>query len=269
MNELQIFSNPKFGEIRTIEIDGEPWFVGKDVAKALGYIDTDKAIRDHVDDEDKKIQTRQNSGFGEKSENTTYNIPNRGLTIINESGTYSLIFSSKLPQAKEFKHWVTSEVLPTIRRTGSYQTPASEAELLLRLAQSNLAQEQRISALERRVDSLAPPPGACPTSCKPHEPVFEGLPADGKGFMDSMEVARILGREHNNVLKSIRTMAERARSEGIPVDEYFTVRHRVCGHNPRCPYYLLNETGIAMFSQSLKDWTLAEKLRAVFRTKAR
>jgi len=109
---LQIFTNEEFGYIRTIEIDGEPWMVGKDVAKALGYTDTKSAIQSHVDEEDKRIIQR--------GQIATLEIPNRGLTIINESGMYSLVFGSKLEDAKRFKHWVTSEVLPAIRKTGRY-----------------------------------------------------------------------------------------------------------------------------------------------------
>lgn len=115
MNELQVFNNPEFGKVRTIQIDGEPWFVGKDVAAALGYGDTDQAIRNHVDDEDKL--TRHFDGEpGSKGGN-----PN--MTVINESGVYALIFGSKLESAKRFKHWVTHEVLPSIRKTGSYTLP--------------------------------------------------------------------------------------------------------------------------------------------------
>ena len=98
-----VFNHPQFGELRTVEIDGVVWFVGKDVAEALGYSNTKDAIATHVASEDKKLIQR--------SEITTLEIPNRGMTIINESGLYSLILSSKLPSAKEFKHWVTSEVL--------------------------------------------------------------------------------------------------------------------------------------------------------------
>lgn len=108
MKELTIFENPEFGSIRTVELDGEPWLVGKDVAEALGYTDTDQALRRHVDDEDKL--TRNFDGSGQ----------NRSMTIINESGLYSLVLSSKLPTAKKFQRWVTSEVLPSIRRTGGY-----------------------------------------------------------------------------------------------------------------------------------------------------
>lgn len=112
MNEISIFKNPTFGEVRTLTIDNEPWFVGRDVAASLGYSDTFGALKKHVEDDDK--QNCQNDSFES----------NRGLTIINESGLYSLIFSSKLETAKAFKRWVTSEVLPAIRKTGSYQMPA-------------------------------------------------------------------------------------------------------------------------------------------------
>ena len=109
-NKLQIFSNEQFGSIRTIEIDGKPYFVGKDVAEVLGYSNTRDALGKHVDSED-KADVAIHDGR-----------QNRNHTIINESGLYSLILSSKLPKAKEFKRWVTSEVLPTIRRHGMYAT---------------------------------------------------------------------------------------------------------------------------------------------------
>lgn len=113
MNEVQIFSF-EGNQVRTVEIEGEPWFVGRDVASVLGYSNPSKAVIIHVDDEDKQILNSQNGNLG--------NIPNRGLLIVNESGIYSLILSSKLPRAKEFKRWVTSEVIPTIRKHGAYMT---------------------------------------------------------------------------------------------------------------------------------------------------
>ncbi len=116
-----VFNHPEFGELRTVEIDGVVWFVGKDVAEALGYSNTSKAIITHVADEDKIIKMLPNSQNG-KTVGKTY--------IINESGLYSLILSSKLPSAKEFKHWVTSEVLPSIRKTGGYVNP-SQSDLFL------------------------------------------------------------------------------------------------------------------------------------------
>lgn len=110
--ELQIFKNNEFGSLRTIEINGEPWFVGKDVATALGYSNASDALGKHVDREDKDvIANRDNAGR-----------KNKPAVIINESGLYSLIMSSKLKTAKKFKHWVTSEVLPAIRKHGAYLT---------------------------------------------------------------------------------------------------------------------------------------------------
>ena len=108
MNELKIFESPDFGKVRTMEINGEPYFVGKDVAEILGYKDTSDAMKRHVDNEDKLTRCFTDSG------------QNREMYIINESGLYSLILSSKLPKAKEFKRWVTSEVLPSIRKHGAY-----------------------------------------------------------------------------------------------------------------------------------------------------
>lgn len=106
--ELQIFQSPEFGRVRTRVVDGEPWFVGKDIALALGYINTKDALSRHVDADDKG-GARITTPSGEQE-----------MTIINESGLYSLVLSSKLPTAKKFKRWVTSEVLPTIRKTGGY-----------------------------------------------------------------------------------------------------------------------------------------------------
>lgn len=140
MNELQIFNSEEFGDIRTVTIENEPWFVGKDVAEALGYGNSRDALAAHIDDEDKTII--------QKSDFPTLEIPNRGMVVINESGLYSLILSSKLPNAKRFKHWVTSEVLPTIRKTGSYQKPMTVAEQIQLLAQGNQDHEERIEKLE-------------------------------------------------------------------------------------------------------------------------
>ena len=105
-NEIQVFKNAEFGSIRTIEINGDVWFVGKDIADVLGYSRPDHAIKKHVDEEDKLMYQIGTSG------------QNRQMYVINESGLYSLILSSKLPSAKDFKRWVTSDVLPTIRRNG-------------------------------------------------------------------------------------------------------------------------------------------------------
>lgn len=113
MNDLAIFENPEFGHIRGLKIEGEPWFVGKDIAAALGYSDTAQAIRKHIDDEDKGVVESTTPGG------------KQNITIINESGLYSLMLKSKLPGAKKFKRWVTSEVLPSIRKTGAYSMPGA------------------------------------------------------------------------------------------------------------------------------------------------
>lgn len=151
MNDLQIFNSPEFGEIRTIEKDGEPWFVGKDVAAALGYERPTKAILDHVDDEDKDEVPIQDS-IG-RSQNTP---------IINESGLYSLVLSSKLPGAKQFKRWITSEVIPSIRKHGAYMTPDKLEEVLLKpdtliqLAQNLKAEQEKRRALEVKMEEQKP-----------------------------------------------------------------------------------------------------------------
>ena len=123
MNELQIFDNPEFGRIRGLILDGDPWFVGKDVATALGYSNASKAVVIHVSSEDKRFV------MVDIADSQNGNVPT-GRTktaIINESGLYSLILSSKLPTAKRFKHWVTSEILPAIRKTGRYEMEVSAA----------------------------------------------------------------------------------------------------------------------------------------------
>ena len=109
MNEIKIFENANFGKVRILEIENEPYFAGKDVAEILGYTNTRKALIDHVDEED-------------KTSNETLRVNGTNLTLINESGLYSLILKSKLPQAKQFKRWVTNEVIPSIRKHGLYAT---------------------------------------------------------------------------------------------------------------------------------------------------
>ena len=118
MADIQIFQNNKFGSLRTTVIDNEPWFVGKDVAEKLGYINPRKAIIDHVDEDDKGV-TKCDTLGGKQD-----------IAVINESGLYALIFGSKLESAKRFKHWVTSEVLPQIRKTGAYQKPLTQQEIM-------------------------------------------------------------------------------------------------------------------------------------------
>ena len=151
MNELKIFENTEFGKVRATEINGEAWLVGKDVAEILGYERPTKAVTDHVDSEDRDVVPIQDS-IG-RMQNTP---------IINESGLYSLIISSKLPQAKKFKRWVTAEVLPSIRKHGAYMTPQKIEEVLLspdtiiKLATDLKAEREERMKLQRETEDLKP-----------------------------------------------------------------------------------------------------------------
>lgn len=118
MNDLTTFTNPEFGQVRTVEIDGTPWLVGKDVAVALGYKNPGKAIIAHVDEEDKRLEMLPQETDSQNGNAS----PASKTALINESGLYSLILSSKMPKAKAFKRWVTSEVLPAIRKNGAYES---------------------------------------------------------------------------------------------------------------------------------------------------
>ena len=138
MNELQVFNNDEFGSVRTWVVDDVPWFVGKDIATILGYAKPENAIANHVDDEDKTSTLIQGSGSNYKSK----------AILINESGLYSLILSSKLPSAKKFKRWVTGEVLPSIRKTGSYGKPMSQLEIAQYSINLLIEQERKMKALE-------------------------------------------------------------------------------------------------------------------------
>lgn len=149
MNELEIFNNPEFGQIRATEINGEPYFVGKDIAEALGYTNPQKAIRDHVDQEDKTL-------------NESFTVNGTMAVLISESGVYSLVFGSQLPKAKEFKHWVTSEVLPTIRKHGAYATPATIESIIadpdngIKLLTALKEEQEKRKALQTQIAEQKP-----------------------------------------------------------------------------------------------------------------
>lgn len=141
MNNIQVFKNSEFGTVRTVEVDREPFFVGKDVAEILGYSNPQKAIRDHVDEEDKTL-------------NESFTVNGTMAVLINESGLYSLVLSSKLPNAKRFKRWVTGEVLPAIRKTGGYiggTKSMTEAEIMARAV---LIGQRTIEEQKRKIDNL-------------------------------------------------------------------------------------------------------------------
>ena len=145
MEELQIFNNEEFGNVRSLVIDNEPWFVGKDVAEALGYKNVRDSLARHIDSDDKRDGVVIHDSMGREQK----------PIIINESGLYSLILSSKLESAKKFKHWVTSEILPTLRKTGSYaKVPTDPRELLMLTIKAHEQTAQRVDVLEEKVSDL-------------------------------------------------------------------------------------------------------------------
>ena len=167
-NKLEVFQNQEFGSVRIVEIDGDAWLVGKDVAQALGYSNTKDALATHVDDEDKRILQRSEIATFENHipqsvlpiNFVSADIPNRGLTVINESGLYSLVLSSKLPNAKKFRRWVTSEVIPSIKRHGAYITPETlqaailNPDTMIQLCQQLKAEQDRNAQLKAENSAL-------------------------------------------------------------------------------------------------------------------
>lgn len=194
MNNLQIFNNTEFGEIRTVTINNEPLLVGSDVARALGYADTFGALKKHVSEEDKLVC--QIDSAGQK----------RDATVINESGLYALIFGSKLDSAKRFKHWVTSEVLPSIRRTGTYNMPGTYKEALIQL----IAQVEENEKLALENNEL-----------KPKAEFFDAV-ADSKSAIPMGEVSKVLairGFGRNNLFEFLRKKGVLDRYN-IPYQKY-------------------------------------------------
>lgn len=181
MNELKVFNSHEFGQVRTFDKGGEPWFVGKDVATILGYERTADAIRAHVDEDDKGVGEIQTPGGKQK------------IVIINESGLYSLVLSSKLPTAKKFKHWVTAEILPSIRRTGGYIADAetmTDAEIM---SKALLIAKQTIDNREQRIRSLE----ADTERMKPKEIFADAVSASNSSILIG-DLAKIL---HGNGIK--------------------------------------------------------------------
>ena len=198
MNELKIFENPEFGQVRTLIKDGQPWFVGKDVADALGYTNPRKAIADHVDADDKDVTICDTPGG------------NQNVLIINESGLYSLILSSKLPTAKKFKHWVTSEVLPSIHRNGGYiagQEKLSDAEIL---AKAVLVAQNVIAQKDKLIEEM-----------KPKAEFFDAV-ANSKTAIPMDQVAKVLGIKgigRNKLFEILREKKVLDRGN-VPYQEY-------------------------------------------------
>jgi len=191
MNNIEIFKNEEFGEIRTVTIDGEPWFVGKDIATALGYVNTKDALSKHVHEDD-KLMGSQNATPSIKDSRGRTQYP----TWINESGIYCLIFGSKLESAKRFKHWVTSEVLPSIRKHGMYATEEllNDPDLLIAMA-TELKNERQARKLAEQEKELAN------RKIEEQKPLvdFANKVSDSSNLIDMGKMAKLLKDEHINI----------------------------------------------------------------------
>ena len=218
MNDMQIFKNDEFGAIRTVVVDGEAWFVGKDVVNILGYQNGSRDINRHVDEEDR--QNYQNGTFES----------NRGLTIINESGLYSLILSSHLESAKRFKRWVTAVVLPSIRRDGGYldgQDSMSEEELM---AKAILFADNKIKHLQDDV-----------TRMRPKEIFADAVATSDRSILIG-ELAKIL--KQNGVDTGQQRLFERLRSEGFLVSGNRSDRNMPTQRSMQMGLFEIKETAV-------------------------
>lgn len=216
MNELMVFNNAEFGNVRTMEINGEPWFVGKDVAVALGYSKPLNAISMHVDEDDSLKQGLIDK-IGRKQD----------TILINESGVYALIFGSKLPNAKKFKHWVTSEILPTIRKTGSYsitqtkpdsymiENPADRARRWAEEYEEKLALECKIAEQQPKVEY--------------HDAVL-----NKSGLMTTTAIAKDLGfksaKQLNDLLKRDRVIYKKSDTYYLYADYEYLITEGYCDY---------------------------------------
>ena len=196
MNELKIFEKEEFGRVRTVTINGEPWFVGKDVAGILGYQNPQKALRDHIEQEDMTV-------------NEMFTVNGTKGILINEAGLYALILSSKLPEAKNFKHWVTSEVLPSIRKTGGYiagQENMSDDELMakaLMVAQRTIAERNKlIDAQRQMIGELTP------------KAQYVDRILDNKGLVTISQIAKDYGMSGNKLNRILSDLKVQYKQSG-------------------------------------------------------
>lgn len=217
MNELMVFNNAELGQVRTIEINGEPWFVGKDVAVALGYSNSRKALLDHVDDDDKTDGVTIRDSIGRE----------QTPILINESGVYALIFGSTLPNAKKFKRWVTSEILPTIRKTGTYsitqtkpdsymiENPADRARRWAEEYEEKLALECKIAEQQPKVEY--------------HDAVL-----NKSGLMTTTAIAKDLGfksaKQLNDLLKRDRVIYKKADTYYLYANYEYLITEGYCDY---------------------------------------
>ena len=250
-NKLAVFSSPEFGEVRTLEINGEPWFVGRDVATALGYENPSRDVNRHVEIEDRYVLSSQNY------QNGSFEIPTRGLTIINESGLYSLIISSKLPNAKQFKRWVTSEVLPSIRKTGAYnitQTVSDrQLDVEMEKAKATLATEKRLQAelILRVAEKMNLSPEANQTLMAYTVEMMTGVKAlplpEVEKTYSATEAGEIIG-------VSAAKIGRVANANGIKTEDFgIFVLDKAKGSNKQVTTFRYNEKGLAKLRELFSE----------------
>ena len=257
MNEITMFRNPEFGEIRTVEMNGDTWFVGRDIATALGYKNTKDALSIHVDDDDKTILQRSDLATIENHIPKSAlpvnfvrgDIPNRGLTIINESGVYALIFSSKLENAKRFKHWVTSEVLPAIRKHGAYvPTQSNQTALDIQLLNARTMNANVYVNLLQHVDTKSESYKAILMACAANTAAGQlVLPLPKAEFgktYSATDIGRILGISRNKVGRI-------ANEHGLKSDGFGEWYHDVAANGKECDNFRYNDAAIEKFREIL------------------
>ena len=237
MNEITMFRNPEFGEIRTVDMNGDTWFVGADIAAALGYTNTRKAISDHIDDEDKLTERIVTSGQG------------RDVVIINESGVYALIFSSKLDRAKQFKHWVTAEVLPAIRKHGAYvPTQSDQTALDIQLLNARTMNANVYVNLLQHVDTKSESYKAILMACAANTAAGQlVLPLPKAEFgktYSATDIGRILGISRNKVGRI-------ANEHGLKSDGFGEWYHDVSANGRECDNFRYNDAAIEKFREIL------------------
>lgn len=242
-NKLAVFSNPDFGEVRTMEINGEPWFVGQDVASALGYAAPRNALSAHVDEDDALKQCVTDS-LGRAQE----------TIIINESGLYSLIMSSKMEKAKEFKRWVTSEVLPSIRKTGAYDIRKDSRELDIEEKKADAMLEDakiRKAELLMKMSELDISPQASQALVSCASEVLTGikcipLPEVDKTY-SATEAGEIIG-------VSAAKIGRVANAKGIKTEDFgIFVLDKARGSNKQVTTFRYNEKGLAKLRELFSE----------------
>lgn len=237
MNEITMFRNPEFGEIRTVDLNGETWFVGADIASVLGYSNPQKAIRDHVDDEDKMVNDSFTLGRGSSP------------VLVNESGVYALIFSSKLDRAKQFKHWVTSEVLPAIRKHGTYvPTQSDQTALDIQLLNARTMNANVYVNLLQHVDTKSESYKAILMACAANTAAGQlVLPLPKAEFgktYSATDIGRILGISRNKVGRI-------ANEHGLKSDGFGEWYHDVAANGKECDNFRYNDAAIEKFREIL------------------